>query len=245
MTFKYKKELTLIGVTALLCLSIFTYIKVAFFNDKRIDEPIKNVIKYYNNDVEVQKLAQATTKVVPTTLNLITDVAALPKEEETLKKEEVVEGEFPYSVAPTFEDDGSIIYDGMTLTELTNKLNKSLNDYMTNTGYFFAKFTKDTGMDPYLAVSIVLLETGCKWKCSSLTTKCNNIGGLKGGESCNGKSYRRYDSLAEGIEGYLNIIYKNYYLEGLTTPELMNPKYAASSQWATKVNKYIEEVKSK
>lgn len=245
MTFKYKKELTLIGVTALLCLSIFTYIKVAFFNDKKIDEPIKNVIKYYNNDVDVQKLAQATTKVVPTTLNLVTDVASLQKEEEVLKKEETEKGEFPYSIAPTFEDDGSIIYDGMTLTELTNKLNLSLNDYMTNTGYFFAKFTKDTGMDPYLAVSIVLLETGCKWKCSSLTTKCNNIGGLKGGESCNGKSYRRYDSLEEGIEGYLNIIYKNYYLEGLTTPELMNSKYAASSQWATKVNKYIEEVKSK
>lgn len=245
MTFKYKKELTLIGVTALLCLSIFAYIKVAFFNDKKIDEPIKNVIKYYNNDVDVQKLAQATTKVVPTTLNLVTDVASLQKEEEVLKKEETEKGEFPYSVAPTFEDDGSIIYDGMTLTELTNKLNLSLNDYMTNTGYFFAKFTKDTGMDPYLAVSIVLLETGCKWKCSSLTTKCNNIGGLKGGESCDGKSYRRYDSLAEGIEGYLNIIYKNYYLEGLTTPELMNSKYAASSQWATKVNKYIEEVKSK
>lgn len=245
MTFKYKKELTLIGVTALLCLSIFAYIKVAFFNDKQIDEPIKNVIKYYNHDADVQKLAQATTKIVPTTLNLITDVAAHQKEEEILNNKEEVKGEYPYSIAPTFEDDGSIIYDGMTLTELTNKLNLSLGDYMTNTGYFFAKFTKDTGMDPYLAVSIVLLETGCKWKCSSLTTKCNNIGGLKGGESCDGKSYRRYDTLEEGIDGYLNIIYKNYILEGLTTPELMNPKYAASSQWAIKVNKYIEEVKNK
>ena len=38
-------------------------------------------------------------------------------------------------------------------------------------------------------------------------------------------------------------IANNYYAYGLTTPEAMNHKYAASKTWATKVNKYINEIK--
>ena len=245
MTFKYRKEIIISCVTLVLCLSIFSYIKVSFFNENNIDEPIKNVINYINVDSEEPKMAQATTVPTTTALNLMTE-GILKKDEELLgnvQKEDT--GEYPYSVAPTFEDDGSIVWEGMTLTELTNQLNKSLKGYMVNTGYFFAKYTKDTGLDPYLAVSIVLLETGCKWTCSTYTRECNNIGGLKGNPSCNGTSYRKYETLGEGIQGFLNIIYKNYFLQGLVTPEQMNPKYAASSEWANKVRTYMEEVKNK
>lgn len=245
MTYKYKKETIVVGITLLLCVLSFTSIKRIYFSDRKVNEPLDNVINYYNNNNEKQNpnYLVATTKVIRTTLNFF-DESALMKDEEILNApvEEITE--FPYSVAPTFEDDGSIIYEGKTLTELTNQLNKSLGHYLTNTGYFFAKYTKDTGMDPYLSVSIVLLETGCKWKCSTLTTKCNNIGGLKGSPSCNGGSYRKYDTLGEGIEGYLDIIYNNYYLQGLDTPEKMHSKYAASSEWANKVNEYIKEVRA-
>lgn len=245
MTFKYRKEIILGSITLILCLSIFSYIKVSFFNDDNIDEPIKNVINYYNEDYEEPTLVQATTVPTTTSLSLMTE-GILKKDEELLGNvNKVEESEYPYSIAPTFEDDGSIVWEGMTLTELTDKLNKSLKGYMVNTGYFFAKFTKDTGLDPYLAVSIVLLETGCKWTCSTYTRECNNIGGLKGNPSCNGTSYRKYDTLGEGIEGFLNIIYKNYFLKGLVTPEQMNPKYAASSEWAKKVRTYMEEIKNK
>lgn len=243
MFFKYKKECLIIGGIMLLCFISFTSIKSIYFSDKKIDEPIDNVINYYNhNDMQDANYLMATTKKMITTVSYVNE-SALAKDEELINANVEEITEFPYSIAPTFEDDGSIIYDGKTLTELTDQLNRSLNHYLTNTGYFFAKFTKDTGMDPYLSVAIVLLETGCKWKCSNLTTKCNNIGGLKGRPSCNGGSYRRYDTLGEGIEGYLNIIYKNYYLQGLDTPEKMHSRYAASSEWANKVNNYIEEVK--
>lgn len=245
MTFKYRKELIIASITLVLCISAFSYIKISFFNDNDLDDPIKNVINYYNEDLEDPNTEIATTQAITTTKSLITD-AVLEKDYENIgNSPSPVETEYPYSVAPTFVDDGSIVYDGKTLTELTNQLNKSLKGYMVNTGYFFAKYTKDTGLDPYLAVSIVLLETGCKWTCSTYTRECNNIGGLKGSPSCKGTSYRKYDTLGEGIEGFLNIIYKNYFLKGLTTPELMNPKYAASSQWATKVRTYMEEVKNK
>ena len=60
-----------------------------------------------------------------------------------------------------------IVWDNLTLEELTNKLDANLYDTLKGTGVHFASFTRDYGLDPYLAVSIVNLETGCKWGCSS------------------------------------------------------------------------------
>ena len=137
-----------------------------------------------------------------------------------------------------------IIWDGLTLEQLAERLNKNLYDTMEGTGIYFANYTKETGLDPYLAVSIINLETGCKWGCSYLAKNCNNFGGLKGSPSCNGGSYMKFDTLEEGIRGYLDIVYNNYWQKGLTTPELMNPKYAASNTWAEKVNRYYEAIKA-
>ena len=136
-----------------------------------------------------------------------------------------------------------IVWDNLTEEELTFKLNKNLYSTMSNTGSHFAKYTSETGLDPYLAISIVNLETGCKWGCSYLARTCNNIGGIKGSPSCNGSSYRRYDTLEEGIKSYLDLIYYNYYSIGLDDPYKMNSKYAESSTWAEKVNNYYQEVK--
>ncbi len=136
-----------------------------------------------------------------------------------------------------------VVWDNLTLEELTNKLDANLYDTLKGTGIHFATFTKDYGLDPYLAVSIVNLETGCKWGCSKLVKNCNNIGGLKGKPSCGG-AYMKYNTLEEGIYGYLNIIYKYYWLEGLTTAQLMNSKYAKDPLWAQKVNAYYETIKA-
>lgn len=241
MIIKYKREISILVVSLVLCLSIFTYIKTVYFADKRLEEPLETIISYYNNKIEAPTVIKATTKIVPTKDLPLTVPSII---EETIPEEEPITS-IPYEIAPVFVDDGSIIYDGMTLTELTDKLNKSLDSYLTNTGYFFAKFTKDNGIDPYLSVAIVLLETGCKWNCSTLTRSCNNIGGLKGGTSCNGGSYRKYDTLEEGIEGYLNVIYNTYYMNGMDTPEKMASTYAASPTWAQKVRTYMDEIKVK
>lgn len=244
MTFKYKRELIIISISFLVCLSIFTYIKSSFFKDTKVQDPIKNVIEYYNEEENTPKYKVATIKATPTTTRILTTISNIQDDEEYFEPDPNYNATIPYEEAPTFVDDGSIIYDGLTLTELTNKLNKSLSGYLTNTGYFFAKNTASTGMDPYLSVAIVLLETGCKWTCSYLTTACNNIGGLKGGASCNGGSYSKYNTLDEGIAGYLGIIYNNYYLKGMDTPEKMASTYAASPVWSQKVNAYIEELRN-
>lgn len=239
MRFFNKTNIMILSITLFMVISTFLIVKNCCFKDMKIDEPIKDVMKYYGGATNKPKLAVATTVPMSTTKTIPIDNSM------QMEKEEVIEEEIESVNNPTISDDGSIIYEGMTITELTNQLNKSLGDYLDNTGYYFAKKTRDTGMDPYLSVAIVLLETGCKWKCSSLTRECNNIGGLKGGTSCNGKSYSKYDTLEEGIDSYLDIIYNNYYLKGLDTAEKMGPKYAYSQEWATKVNAYIKEIREK
>ena len=175
-----------------------------------------------------------TTSSTSTTTSIPTTEKLLEEQEEILvnKEENVVESD-------------EKILDDMTLIELTDKLNKSLNSTLTNTGHYFANYYVKTGLDPYLAVAIVLHETGCKWTCSKLVRECNNIGGMKGKPSCNGGSYKKFDTLESGINGYLDMLYNNYYSKGLNTPELINPKYAASTTWSEKINNYILEIKSK
>ncbi len=155
-----------------------------------------------------------------------------------------IEATVPVVSTPSYKPEPVIIYDGLTEEQLTDKLNRSLKSTLSNTGFIFAKYTKDTGIDPYLAVAIVLHETGCKWNCSELVNQCNNVGGVKGGPTCNGGSYKAYPSLEEGIYAYLDNLYYNYYEKGLKTPEQINPYYAESTVWASAVNNYIFEIKN-
>lgn len=137
-----------------------------------------------------------------------------------------------------------IVYDGMTMEELSTKLNKSLKSTVAGKGELFASYSLEKGVDPYLAISIMLLETGCNWKCSNLVNNCNNVGGQKGSPNCS-NGYRSYPTLDDGIRGFIDNLADNYYAKGLTTPEAMNPKYAESNMWAVKVNNYMSSVKAK
>ena len=182
-----------------------------------------------------------TTTTSTTSINLTTTSNISTTEKILEELEDVIVNKENINIV----DDNEKVLDDMTLKELTDKLNKSLNSTLSNTGHYFANYYVKTGLDPYLAVAIVLHETGCKWTCSKLVRECNNIGGIKGKNSCNGGSYKKFDTLEEGIYGYLDMLYNNYYSKGLNTPELINPKYAASTTWSEKINNYILEIKEK
>lgn len=139
-----------------------------------------------------------------------------------------------------------IVYEDMTFNELSSQLNKSLSSTLTNKGEIFAKRALEYEVDPYLALAIVLHETGCKWGCSSLVINCNNVGGVKGSPSCGGGSYRYYSSLDEGITAFIRNLKYNYYDYGLNTAYKMQRKYTGgSTTWASKVENYIAEIKNK
>lgn len=137
----------------------------------------------------------------------------------------------------------AIVYDGMTLEELSDKLNRFLTSDLSGKGYLYASHSLELGIDPYLAVAISMHETGCTWGCSKLVKECNNVGGQVGKPNCNGGIYMAYDTLDDGIIGFLNNIYNNYYKYGLTTAAEMNSKYAADPNWSRAVNNYIEKIK--
>ncbi len=138
-----------------------------------------------------------------------------------------------------------IVYDGLTMGELADKLNRSLKSTISGKGYLIASYSLQLGINPYMATAIILHETGCNGTCSSLVRECNNVGGQKGGPSCGGGAYKAYPTLDEGIMGYLDNLYRNYYSYGLTTPETIGPKYAASTTWASQVNNYIALIRSR
>lgn len=207
------------------------YSDISFSSNVIEEKPIEELI--IPEETTTTTTTKKTTKKVTTTTMITTT---------TVKPTEVFENIVTKPKEET--NNNEIVYDGLTLAQLTEKLNKNLKSTLTNTGHYFANYYLETGLDPYLAVAIVLQETGCKWTCSKLVRNCNNIGGMKGSPKCNGGSYRKYDTLEEGINGYLNMLYKNYYSKGLTTPELINPKYASSSSWSVNVNSYINTIKA-
>jgi len=134
-----------------------------------------------------------------------------------------------------------VVYDNMTLEELSAKIDRSLNSTISGKGNLIASHSLDMGVDPYMATAIMLHETGCTWGCSYLVNACNNVGGQKG-TGCGAYSY--FNSLDEGIMAFINNLARNYISYGLTTPEEINPKYAEDPNWAKNVNKYIEIIKA-
>ena len=139
------------------------------------------------------------------------------------------------------ETERIVVYQDMTMEELTNKLNNILSSDLTGTGEYYAKYSIELGVDPYLAVAISMHETGCTWNCSYLAKTCNNVGGQKG-RGCG--EYQAFESREAGIYGFISNIKRNYVDYGLLTAEEMNPKYAEDPLWASKVNKYIEKIKN-
>ena len=134
-----------------------------------------------------------------------------------------------------------IVYDNMTIEELSMKLDRVLHSTMSGKGNLSATYTLEVGVDPYLATAIILLETGCNSSCSRMVNTCYNVGGMKG-SGCG--AYASFPSLDDGIKAFIDNLNRNYYSYGLTTPETMGPKYAESKEWPMKVNNYINKIKN-
>lgn len=198
------------------------------------------------NDAKTETLVVYNDKEKASMPKVVEIKEAEPQEQEQqeniVEEEQVEEPVIEEASAPVVEN--PIVFEGMTLDELAAKLDRSLTSTLSGTGYLFASRSVELGIDPYLAVSIVLHETGCTWQCSTLVTQCNNVGGMKGSPGCGGGSYKAFATLEEGINSYMDNLYNNYYAYGLTTPELMNPKYAASTSWAAQVRGYMDRLRA-
>lgn len=127
-------------------------------------------------------------------------------------------------------------------TVLIRKINSVLTGDLKGYGSFIVEKSKALNIDPVLATSIILVETGCISNCSKLVQICNNVGGIKG-KGCG--SYAKFKSLEYGINSFLTNLAKNYYQKGLNTPKLINKKYAQNKNWHKNVIYYMNLIQAK
>ena len=177
--------------------------------------------------------------------NMAASANTIIKEEDQEKEAEVIPIDMEIAPASVIIPPRIEVYEGMTIDELAAKLNRNLgNGYIAGKGYLIASQCIEKGVDPYVAVAIMLHETGCKYNCSTLVRTCNNVGGQKGSPGCNGGSYKAFATLDDGIIGFINNLQRNYYAKGLNTIEKIAPKYAASSAWPTKIRGYVNQIRA-
>lgn len=131
-----------------------------------------------------------------------------------------------------------IVYEDLTLEELSAKIDAVFSKNLSGYGEFVATTALEYDVDPVVAASIMLHETGCIWKCSYLMRNYNNVGGMR---SSNG--YMKFASLEKGIEAFIRNLAYNYYAKGLNTPELINKKYAESKDWYKNIYYYMNLIK--
>ena len=145
------------------------------------------------------------------------------------------------SVGTSLADENIIIYKGFTKAELVSKIDNVLNSTLKGYGKVIVDKSMENEVDPVIAASIILVETGCKWSCSSLVKSCNNVGGMKG-SGCG--VYSKFASLDAGLEKFIQNLSNNYFKKGLTTPEEINRKYATNKEWYKSVYYYIDLIEA-
>ena len=227
-----KKAQILCGVTCMVGIMMIS-IGMVLQNENSIDTLGVNTAF---QDFDIRNMAASANMIVEETKE------SKEEETETLFLTEVKMETAPASVIipPRVE-----VYEGMTLEELAIKLDRNLGgDIVAGKGFLIATECINKGVDPYVAVAILLHETGCKSRCSQLARTCNNFGGQKGSPSCNGGSYKAYNSIDEGLVGFIDNLYRNYYSKGLNTIDAIGPKYAESPTWRGKITWYVEQIRA-
>lgn len=193
-----------------------------------------------NSTIQLKNMATSANTII----NSTKEENPTPTEEETTEPE-VIAIDMEVAPASVIIPPRIEVYEGMTIDELAEKLNRNLGSgYIAGKGYLIASQCIEKGVDPYIAVAIMLHETGCKYNCSTLVRTCNNVGGQKGSPGCNGGAYKAFATLDDGIIGFINNLHKNYYAKGLNTIETIAPKYAASPAWSSKIRNYVEQIRA-
>ena len=184
--------------------------------------------------------------------NMATNANMIVKEvepvyEETVPEEHLEEVEMETLPASIVVPPRVEVFDGLTMEELAEKLNRHLGwDIVAGKGEFIATEALSRGVDPYLVVAIISQESGCTGSngCSNLAKSCNNFGGVKGSPGCNGKSFKQYDSVEDGIVGLIDVLDRVYFSKGLTTPEQIGPIYCEGDEWAGHITWFINKIKN-
>ncbi|MBP5679175.1 MAG: glucosaminidase domain-containing protein [Bacilli bacterium] len=194
----------------------------------------------------VKTVSGLDMKNMAASTNMIVKEVETPQEE--VKEEDnliLTEVEMETAPASIIEPPRVEVYEGLTLEELADKLNRNLGtDTVAGQGELIASECLNKGVDPYITVAIILHETGCGTKCSNLARYCYNFGGQKGKPSCNGGAFRQFDTVEEGLVGMIDNLSRNYFAIGLNTPETIGPKYCEGDEWAGHITWFVNKIRN-
>lgn len=133
------------------------------------------------------------------------------------------------------------ISNGLTYEELVTKIDKNIKGVLSGKGKYIVDKCLSLNIDPLFVSSIMILESGCSYNCSSLARNNYNFGGIKGSNGY----YMKYSSVDEGIDAVINVLYYGYISKGATTSEAIGPKYAGgSTTWANSVRFIMKRIKN-
>ena len=135
-------------------------------------------------------------------------------------------------------------YDGESIDSVANKLEKyyaktSLEGY----GKYIAERAIKKSVNPYLVGAIILETTSCKNECSFVFKECNNVATMKGEPGCFGGSYKKYNSVNDGINDLVQMINTKYGEKEKQNPNTIYKELGKNVSWAFKVSRHIEEIK--
>lgn len=209
-----------------------------------VDETVTNVTNDILITLEAEKISkelESASKNVTQKLNAESQAKAKEQEEKANTTKQNNSNNNQTTNVKKQNTTTNVTYKNMTIAQIAAKLNKSLKSDLAGKGNLIASYSVSKGVDPFVATAIMLVETGCNsGNCSRLVKACNNVGGMVGGSGCNG--YMSFETLDTGIKKFIDNLAKNYYAQGLNTPEKMNPKYAASKTWSSQVNSYVAQL---
>ena len=165
---KISGSIKAISMAIIICLLGTIYCSVVLALDKKEEYTVLNTNALEGEEVQLNLEEDFTSS--PEELKVDVNVERLKKiaEEEKAKEEELKRKEAE-------EKAKAIVYDGLTMEELSAKLNRTLASDLAGYGETFATQAISLGIDPYLSVAIVMHETGCKWNCSTLLKQCNKV----------------------------------------------------------------------
>jgi len=133
--------------------------------------------------------------------------------------------------------------------ESFEKIGKKIEKYLVKTklegyGEYIAKYSVSKSVNPYLIGAMIIVNSNCSVQCNAIVEKCNNVGDLTGTSGgCFGGTYRKYNSLEDGIKDLVDYTLDNFYANDLKTPSAIYYKYGKNSAWSYKVTRYMEKIK--
>lgn len=136
-------------------------------------------------------------------------------------------------------------YNGESFENIGKKIEKFLaKTKLEGYGEYIAKYAVSKGVNPYLIGAMIIVNSNCTIQCNAIVERCNNVGDLSGSTGgCFGGTYRKYNTMEDGIKDLVDYVLNEFYAKDLKSPSTFYRKYGKNSAWSYKVSRYMERIK--